>query len=195
MTMRIAIWLCVLIGVSGCLAASREDPSDIASDDLNLTNDDADTKPARSPPDAEAGTTSCDPGEKPTEVKTGGESAIEACYVKAKSCYNDGNDPAECDAVLKKCSTLSDAPKPEPGTEACELQVEKCQKSGEGPEDCVAIKLDCMQGPPPKPEEPSTSLVESCWRKYKECYAYENDPELCESVAESCKKIESAELQ
>jgi hypothetical protein len=89
---------------------------------------------------------------------------------------------------MKKCA--SPAPEKEPGKDECSLRVEKCQEAGS--EDCVAIKLDCMKGGlPPTPAEQPGWEIDSCWRKYKECYGYKNDPALCESVGETCKKLET----
>jgi hypothetical protein len=215
MTMRIALWLCVLMGVSGC-GANLVDPTDVASDDLGLQNDEANEKEGTGSAKGQEAAASCDAPPKPggdvkpgSDVKPGDdvkpddgvkpgddvtkpeEAAIEACYVKAKSCYTDTEDPASCDALLKSCSMLADQP---PQPDECSLKVESCLKSANDSEDCGAIKLSCIK-PPPLSKPETTSLVESCWRKYKECGADDNDPKLCESVGESCKTLESADLQ
>jgi hypothetical protein len=213
MTMRIALWLCVLMSVSGC-GANLVDPTDVASDDLGLQNNEANEKEGTGSAKDPAAAASCDAPPKPGGgVKPGGDvkpgdsvkpgdgvtkpgeagADIEACYVKAKSCYTDTEDPASCDALLKSCSMLADQP-PKPEADECSLKVESCLKSGNDSEDCGAIKLSCIK-PPPLSEPETTSPVESCWRKYKECEADNNDPKLCESVGESCKTLESADLQ
>lgn len=222
MTIRIAVWLCVLLGVSGC-GASLAEPSDVASDDLGLQNgedakngtnaakDELDPKKSSEPDKGEPGVkdsakdavepkkgvdpansegvaTRCESSSKPAD------SDVEGCYVKAKRCYIDSEDAAQCDELLEHCSTLADEP-PKPTRDDCAVQIEGCQKSAKGAEDCSAIKAACVTPPPPAKPVETTSEFEACWRKYKDCYAEGNDPALCESVGESCKKLERTDLQ
>jgi hypothetical protein len=206
MTKRIAMWLCVLLGASGCLTDSHEDPNDVASDDLGLQNGEAAAKPDVGPSTAgaaapkvpngsETAPPNCSSEGKTSVRKPEAQSEIDACYIKAKSCYADADDPAVCDELMNKCATLS-PPGPKPAPDACALKVEKCQESGASPDDCVTVKLDCVKGgEPPKPADPEASEIESCWRKYKECYASDNDPASCESLGDWCKKLQTADLE
>lgn len=222
MPMRIAMLLCVLIGVSGCLDAHEQSP-DLTSDNLNLQKEkDAGTAKPPWPSNAGSGA-NCGPISTPPPSPP--QSDVDACYAKAKDCYAWSAETEQCDAVLKYCSTLPAAQKPEP--KACRLKVQKCQTSADGTADCVEVEVDCQRtlspeidaclqkakacleenGQDPKvcdaysidcgassvPTQPDpANLIEACWLNYKQCFADGTDPAKCDSLIGPCQALEAA---
>jgi hypothetical protein len=148
------------------MSDSHQNPNDLARDDLGLQRGDVAPKPSLGPPiagaaapkgfgGAEAVPANCGSDSKPNVVQPDDQSAIDACYLKAKSCYNDATDPALCDALMKKCAELS-----RPGTdglpptaaepdgwavESCWLKYKECYEYENDPALCESVGESCKK--------------------------------------------------
>jgi hypothetical protein len=188
MTMRIAVWLCVLIGLSGC-GASLAEPSDVASDDLGLQNEEG-AKDGASPVDEELDRKK---GAKPAKDEAGakeepGAAKSEGDPKKGREPANGefdpkkGPDPAKGEGVATRCESST-----KPGdaeVEDCYVKAKRCYIDSEDSAHCDELLKHCstLAGEPPKPAQDDCSVqIEGCLKSAK-------DPEECAAVKVTCVK-------
>ena len=183
--MRIAIVCGAALWLAGSLAGCNElPPEPVNGDDLPLTA----RAGSGSDPNLDAGV----PAKKPLPGNDVAPAASddEACLLKAKQCYADGNDAKVCESILASCMPPKPGTKPEPGCgDDCDAEVRACFAKGLDAKTCDANYHECLGDDPIKGDpgkEPGNDPALECQLKYKSCVAADPNDPSCDQILESC---------